>query len=119
MYLRWTALQEVDSLLLFLYPNPTSISAEGNEALFEERVEAWNSLLQSRSEEFAKDTPQASVLLFSANAVVGGILNDPEAYGFKKREIDVEGGKIWEDSLHITSAAHRVLALSIVKSLQL
>lgn len=82
-----------------------------------ERTATWNESLQRRVEEFAAETPRASVFLFSANAVLSAVLDDPEEYDFTFEDVEMEGGAIWEDELHPTSEVHSVLADRLLRAL--
>ncbi|KAG8805778.1 hypothetical protein FRC17_005339 [Serendipita sp. 399] len=74
----------------------------------------WNIELQHRIRTFAAEKKAAgypiTVLYFSSHKVIASILDDPEAYGFPKEDIKKDGGAIWVDQLHPTSAVHAVLA---------
>ena len=82
-----------------------------------ERTAAWNESLHRRVEEFAVDTPRASVFLFSVNAALRAVLDDPEEYDFAADDSETEGGAIWADELHPTSEVHAVLAEHLLSAL--
>ena len=53
---------------------------------------------------------QTKMTLFSSHEVISDILDNPERYGFSKEDVAKEGGEIWVDDLHLSSAVHRILA---------
>jgi len=81
-------------------------------------VEAWNDLLRKKVADLAPVGTQAlrSVFMFSSNAVLTDILNDPVKYGFAEKDITQEGRRIWEDTLHVTSDVQKVIAEQLVNA---
>ncbi|KAJ6561589.1 hypothetical protein B0H10DRAFT_1844566 [Mycena sp. CBHHK59/15] len=53
---------------------------------------------------------KATVFCFSAYAVFTDILNNPVDYEFEEDDTTYEGGAIWADELHATSAMHKIMA---------
>ncbi|KAL1664851.1 hypothetical protein GGF50DRAFT_54019, partial [Schizophyllum commune] len=82
------------------------------------RVNAWNDHLRAKVTEWTSET-QAKTTLFSSHEVITGILDEPEKYEFSKEDVAKEGGEIWVDDLHLSSAVHRILAERIVKNIPL
>ncbi|KZV76033.1 carbohydrate esterase family 16 protein [Peniophora sp. CONT] len=91
--------------------------ATASEKRMIERTTAWNDALENRVQELATETPRASVFLFSANAVLSAVLDDPEEYDFTSDDVEMEGGAIWEDELHPTSEVHSILADRLLQAL--
>jgi phospholipase/lecithinase/hemolysin len=85
-------------------------------AELKDRVETWNDLLRKKVADLAPVGTQAprSVFMFSSNAVLTDVLNDPVKYGFAEKDITQEGGRIWEDALHVTSDVQKVIAEQFV-----
>ena len=79
------------------------------------RVTEWNELLHEAVGEFADGTPAVAVLLFSAHAVITDVLDHPGEYAFSEQDVCKEGGAIWSDALHVTSAVHKILALRLME----
>ncbi|VDB97155.1 unnamed protein product [Peniophora sp. CBMAI 1063] len=91
--------------------------ATASELRMAERTNAWNESLYRRVHEFAAETPRASVFLFSANAVLSAVLDDPEEYEFTPDDVETECGPIWADDLHPTAEVHSILADCLVDAL--
>ncbi|KAL1684405.1 hypothetical protein GGG16DRAFT_68375, partial [Schizophyllum commune] len=72
------------------------------------RVNAWNDHLRAATQR-TSDT-QAKTTLFSSHEVITDVLDAPVEYGFPKEDVAKEGGEIWLDDLHLSSAVHRILA---------
>lgn len=83
---------------------------------FQARVESWNEHLHARVAEFTQETPQATVFFFSAHATISDVLENPEDYDLVEDIVADEGGVIWADYLHITSAVHKILADQLLAS---
>ena len=79
-----------------------------------EHVAAWNERLRLQAAEFRDSTAEASVALFSSYEVLEKVLDDPEEYDFCEDDAAREGGKIWQDELHLTSEVHDIIAEHIV-----
>lgn len=73
-------------------------------------MNAWNTRLNARVSEFARETPKAAVSCFSAHAALTEILDNPEDYDFVENDTTEENGAIWADHLHATAAVHKMLA---------
>jgi phospholipase/lecithinase/hemolysin len=65
---------------------------------------------------FAEEHPEATVAAFSAWGKFQSVLEDPEAYGFKKRDTEAYGA-MWCDDVHPTSAMHKIVAMDIANFL--
>lgn len=70
------------------------------------RVNTWNTKLGEQVDQFIKETPRASVTLYSIHAAFTDIADNPEDYGFDSSDVEDEGGAIWADTIHATSAVH-------------
>ena len=81
------------------------------------RTTTWNESLRRRVEEFADETPHASVFLFSTHAAISAILDNPEEYDFQPDDVTQEGGGIWDDELHLTTEVHAIIAGQLVHGL--
>ncbi|KAI5832105.1 hypothetical protein K523DRAFT_414445 [Schizophyllum commune Tattone D] len=78
------------------------------------RVNAWNDHLRAKVTEWTSET-QAKTTLFSSHEVISDILGEPDKHGFTKEDVAKEGGEIWVDDLHLSSAVHRILAERFVE----
>lgn len=67
-------------------------------------------MLQTKLEEWAESTKQATIFMFSLHACLSDILDDPEEYDFSEEAVDEEGGEIWADELHPTTTVHEIIA---------
>ncbi|KAF9519030.1 carbohydrate esterase family 16 protein [Hydnum rufescens UP504] len=83
-----------------------------------ETCDTWNSLLSSYIRTFAAETSQATILLFSAHAVLTGVLDDFVEFDFSESDVEEAGGGIWLDEIHLTSAVHSILAESLERALE-
>ncbi|KAL1732640.1 hypothetical protein EV714DRAFT_235341 [Schizophyllum commune] len=86
------------------------------------RVNAWNDYLRAKVAGWAESVTagtRAKTYLFSSHEVISDILDEPEKYGFSKEDVAKEGGEIWVDDLHLSSAVHRILAERLVKHIPL
>ena len=77
----------------------------------------WNDLLRTQATNFAADTKEATVLLFSSHRLLSDVLEDPLDYDFAEDDPTTEGGGIWIDDLHLTEEVHSILGEHIFKSL--
>ncbi|TFK65271.1 hypothetical protein BDN72DRAFT_860747 [Pluteus cervinus] len=80
------------------------------------RVNSWNEQLHAQVSEFTRETPQATVFFFSAHTTITEILENPAEYDFLEDDIADEGGAIWTDYLHITTAVHKIMATHLLAS---
>jgi len=80
------------------------------EAVVVKKFQIWNKALRSGAQQFAKDHPDTTVLLFSSFEAFDTILNKPEAHGFDPGDLKRSGGSIWMDNIHPTSKVHDHLA---------
>ncbi|KAL1695181.1 hypothetical protein GGG16DRAFT_109283 [Schizophyllum commune] len=78
---------------------------------------AWNAALLARAQTFAKEHPDATVLIFSSARAIDNILDDPGTYGLPPSNVRKANGAIWMDRLHPTSAVHDVLAREMAEFL--
>ncbi|KAI4525060.1 hypothetical protein K525DRAFT_266440 [Schizophyllum commune Loenen D] len=78
---------------------------------------AWNAALLARAQIFAKEHPDATILIFSSARVIDSILDDPDVYGLPPSNVRKANGAIWMDRLHPTSAVHDVLAKEMTEFL--
>ncbi|KAH7885682.1 hypothetical protein F5I97DRAFT_1874324 [Phlebopus sp. FC_14] len=77
--------------------------------IMEDRVKAWNELLQTRITEFGRSSSKATVFLFSSHQALTDVLEDPLEYDFSEDDPVNEGGCIWADDLHLTSEVHNII----------
>ncbi|PPQ90160.1 hypothetical protein CVT25_012471 [Psilocybe cyanescens] len=70
----------------------------------------WNATLGEALEEFSKSHEDMSIFMFSSFEVFENVLNKPQDYGIKEKEVRKTGGAIWVDHLHPTSKMHDILA---------
>ncbi|KDQ56113.1 carbohydrate esterase family 16 protein [Jaapia argillacea MUCL 33604] len=82
------------------------------------RCSTWNTLLRSQASSFADESKQASVVVFSAHRVLSDILDDPTEYEFGSDAPEEDGGEIWSDELHITSAVQGIIASRLESALK-
>ncbi|KAK0206996.1 hypothetical protein DFS33DRAFT_1256362, partial [Desarmillaria ectypa] len=106
-------------VLVDVLPIDRSPTAHTSSAEVQDRVEKWNDLLCARTSEFASSSPQATVLVFSSHNVLTDMLDDPLEYGFVADDSADEGGVIWENDLHLTTAVHTTPAVRLLASLTL
>lgn len=82
-----------------------------------ERVHAWNELLRSQANDFAKENNMATVFIFSSHHLLTEVLDDPLDFDFTEDDPETEGAGIWADDLHLTSAVHSIFAERLLDSL--
>ncbi|KZT01321.1 carbohydrate esterase family 16 protein [Laetiporus sulphureus 93-53] len=104
-------------LLIDVPPNERSPAATILSTDISKQYLMWNELLNERARLFAQESKNASVFLFSANAVISAILDAPDEYGFEEEDIFEEGGPIWLDDMHLTSDVHAIIAEKLEKAL--
>jgi phospholipase/lecithinase/hemolysin len=99
-----------------------------------ERYNTWNTQLLEQATSFANSASKASVFVVSAHRIISDILNHPEEFGLSHssgsggsqgslggnnvnndNDSDDEAQEIWEDDIHLSSAAHRVFADRLLK----
>ncbi|KAJ7470725.1 hypothetical protein FB451DRAFT_350182 [Mycena latifolia] len=83
----------------------------------DQRITIWNDLLRAQVLEFANNTKNANVSLFSAHEVLSEILDDPSQFDFSVNDPTDEGGAIWKDDLHLAPAVHAILAKRLLLEL--
>lgn len=84
-----------------------------------QRVEEWNKLLREKVAEFQHDVPQANITIFSSHAVITDVLDRPHEYcNFEASDTMKEGGAIWSDDCHVSSAVNEILALRLLENVQ-
>lgn len=102
------------------------------------QVEWFNSALDTQSQDFERQNPETSALVFNAHKLLSGILDDPRKYGILNttdfcpgaKEPDIESNYekygcptpletyFWYDSGHITSKVHEELARALDTALR-
>ncbi|KAF8799736.1 hypothetical protein BYT27DRAFT_7176126 [Phlegmacium glaucopus] len=99
-----------------------------------ERYNTWNTQLLEQATSFANSASKASVFVVSAHHIISDMLNHPEEFGLSNSsgsggsqqslggdnindddDNDDEAQEIWEDDIHLSSAAHRVFADRLLK----
>lgn len=84
----------------------------------ETRFIEWNKVLARKIREFAAAAGDPiSALYFSSHKVFEDILNNPKSFGFPEKHVKKDGGDIWVDHLHPTSAVHAIVAAEMEKFL--
>ena len=78
----------------------------------------WNRLLAKAVDEFELKHHYSTVFEFLSHDIFTRILDDPVKFGFNKEDESVEGGGIWVDHLHPTSAVHSLIAKEIEEFLR-
>ena len=107
---------EADALMSLTTP-PYTVALEVTRGL-KETCETWNDHLSSYSNTFAAETSQATILLFSAHAVLTEVLDDFVEFNFNESDVEEAGGAIWLDELHLTSAVHFLMAERLHRALE-
>ena len=77
----------------------------------------WNTALNNNVVRFSVSHPDATIMTFSAYDIFSRVLSDPAAYGFDELEAHKEGGPIWFDRIHPTSAMHRIISQEVAEFL--
>lgn len=72
----------------------------------QERVRAWNELLRSQANDFAKGSDKATIFIFSSHHVLTEVLDEPLHFDFTEDGPEMEGADMWADDLHLTSNFH-------------
>jgi len=49
--------------------------------------------------------------------VLTDVLDDPMKYKFTEKDVVLEGGRIWEDDLHLTTGVQKVFAEQFVNAM--
>jgi lysophospholipase L1-like esterase len=85
-----------------------------------ERYDTWNEQLLGQAATFAKSASKALVFVVSAHRIISDILDHPEKFGFSNcsrsgDDDDDEAQDVWEDDIHLSSAAHQVFADRLLK----
>jgi hypothetical protein len=89
-----------------------------------ERYDTWNEQLLKHAATFADSATQASVFVVSAHRMISDILDHPENFGLSNPSADGgseesfdddEAPVIWDDNIHLSSAAHEVFAVRLLK----
>lgn len=73
----------------------------------------WNSKLAHSVTTFYQSHSDITAAIYSSYNTFARVLDDPASYGFIPDHVDKEGGQIWKDHLHPTSAMHDVIAKDI------
>ncbi|KAL1740850.1 hypothetical protein HDZ31DRAFT_46640 [Schizophyllum fasciatum] len=87
---------------------PAAVQMECGDTV-RQRVDTWNAQLREKVAEWAGRS-DVRATIFSSNALVAQVLDEPERYGFKGGDLVGEDGGIWADELHLSSAAHAIVA---------
>lgn len=83
-----------------------------------EKYAIWNKLLGKAIDAFELKHPHSTAFEFSSYDTFTRILDDPVEFGFIREDESVEGGDIWVDYLHPTSAVHAIVAQEIEEFLR-
>ncbi|KAJ8695641.1 hypothetical protein PTI98_008220 [Pleurotus ostreatus] len=86
-------------------------------AVLEDNITTWNDALRAQAIEFGSSNKDVTVFLFSAHQVLTDVLDDPLEYDFGEDDPGIEGGRIWEDGLHLTSDIHDILCKQLLTSI--
>jgi phospholipase/lecithinase/hemolysin len=71
----------------------------------------WNDKLIQSARAFCDSHPEdITVMIYSSYDTFTRVLDDPASHGFSLDDIDKEGGAIWNDNLHPTTAMHDLVA---------
>ncbi|KAL1689959.1 hypothetical protein GGG16DRAFT_126076 [Schizophyllum commune] len=76
---------------------------------------AWNHVLPIKVAEFQRATPEVTLSVFSVRDVFTAVLDDPETYGFTKKDLTEVGGGVWADEVHATPAVQEVVAKWLIE----
>jgi len=78
----------------------------------------WNRKLAQSVRAFCDSHPEdITAMIYSSYDTFTRVLDEPTSYGFSSDDIDKEGGAIWHDHLHPTSAMHDLIARDIASFL--
>lgn len=78
----------------------------------------WNQALTKNVDLFVKSHPgELTARIYSSYDTFTRVLDDPESHGFKAEDVCKQGGAIWYDQLHPSSAMHRIIAGDIARLL--
>ena len=92
---------------------PVRVAGESRSA----RLELWNKQLREKAEAFASKHKEATVLLFSSWATFSRVMDNPNAYGFTKKDTVSAASQMWVDYLHPTSKMHDIVARDVAEFL--
>lgn len=82
-------------------------------------INSWNTLLAKNVHDFASSYgSDITGLIFSAHALFGRVLDNPETYSFQESDIAKNGGAIWVDHLHPTTKMHAIIAADMAAFLE-
>ncbi|KDQ26342.1 carbohydrate esterase family 16 protein, partial [Pleurotus ostreatus PC15] len=96
--------------------SPQAVDCELS-AVLEDNIKIWNDALRDQAIEFGSSNEDATVFLFSSHRVLTDVLDDPLEYDFGEDDPVIEGGRIWEDGLHLTSDIHDILCKHLLTSI--
>ena len=100
------------------YTIPTSVPIQSS---FTQKVinsnANWNMHLRDEALAFSVKHPNATVLLFSSWTVFDEVYVDPSKFGFPEAARKQQGGQMWWDRLHPTSAMHKIIADRLISFL--
>ncbi|KAI0713878.1 hypothetical protein C8Q76DRAFT_768744 [Earliella scabrosa] len=76
-------------------------------------VLAWNEKLEEAARSFSATHPDATVLIWSSWHLFTQMFNDPSSFGFTAEDL-MDGGAVFVDGLHPTSAVHEIIAAQLL-----
>ncbi|KAL1703387.1 hypothetical protein EV121DRAFT_261046 [Schizophyllum commune] len=76
---------------------------------------AWNRVLPVEVAEFQRVTPGVTLSIFSVRDAFTAVLDDPETYGFTKKDLTEVGRGIWADEVHATPAVQEIVAKWLIE----
>jgi len=83
-----------------------------------QKYKDWNEDLADAVSQFANEHPkEITAMIYSAYDTFIRVLRDPISHGFSYDDAKKEGGGIWFDHLHPTSAMHNIIASDMVQFL--
>lgn len=88
------------------------------EVIMKEKFLTWNASLCNAAQEFGKNHPDATVLLFSSFEAFDTFLNKPVEYDFHPEDVKRRNGSIWIDHIHPTSKVHDYIACRLATFLE-
>lgn len=73
----------------------------------------WNRKLIKSAHCFTQAHPGATAMVYSSHHTFTQVLNSPASYGFDAEQVIKEGGAIWVDNIHPTTAMHEIIAVEM------
>ena len=77
----------------------------------------WNTALSNHVARFSTSHPDATVMIFSAYDTFSRVLSNPAAYDIDELEAHEEGGPVWYDRIHPTTAMHKIISSEVAEFL--